>query len=1257
MGLFTTQGYSGKLVAGSNQTILDTFKDEEIKVSTNILDLFDLGEIPGTFTQTITLPGTKKNNEFFEHYYDISVYTPDLFNTNQIVPAYLDFDSFYLVNGYIQLQKVNVIENKFIDSYEVNLFGIISNFSVDTRSSFLTDLTSLNIYNHTSSVANITSSWTRNLFSGDIVYPMAEYGQQIAYSPAVGSFGIDNFGASLSVQDYKPAIRLKLVWDAIFNQFGYTYTGSFWNEPFLNDVYLILNNQLRTAVYPESIETYGQGKIINISGSSPQILNTGVTQSFTFRAIEYDYNNKFTLNTAGGIDGTLYGNDITTFLSCRGEIGFEVSKSNATPGSGAPQFTVYFTNLDTNTTVSSPLIDINDYLFTVASSRTTTVTEKFKLPFRFRTNEVDSGSLSIRIGYDHTGVDNFVVNLNPDDKNLTNFAVSRVDQIADGQVLEIAPNMPDGNSGIRVIDFIRALQKKFNLIIYADKQNPNQFIVETFNEWYKNGRIVDFNQFINVAEKISLTPANSLAYRQIKFQDAQDTDYITTLFVRANNRSFGESNFYDSASFFSQGQLNVNSEAIASAPLSPVPGTANTGSLTQNCTSYQLNNSAGTTELLVTYTQCGGTSTSFSVPASRIRTICAVSNTLVVSIPSDNYSIVNLGNCSGTPANTGSIQLPVWIPSFISNANYTPAKVLPRIFFYNGLLPATPYWISGYDLPTSSSISTYQLFKYPYFDSYSTGSGSIFPTSTAKSLLFNNEAAVIGSTPTASLISEYWDTYLALLYNPRTRLVECSAVIPFGEYVELELNDIVEFRGSYYHLRAINNYNLKTGQCDLQLLGPIIGDTISELLSGSWAPYNDPCSFTFSASLDIVPSTYGITLLTQGGNSGPNYIVTYTTASTYGPVAGGSPAYIPGTGSAYTWNVTINETSPAYLSFKLTSTAPGLCSNTVEYTFTGSAPIPTGSCCAPTITNTTITGSLVEVSFMTGSSLCLSCSSITVQTSSNGTTWGTATSSLNCSSSYLYTTSSACTGSNVYFRLYQNCDGGTTSSFSNTSSIYISGSGESCCTPTISSLVPSGSVTSSLLLTFTAGTGTCCLDCNYITIQSSSDSGATFGGDFNVSCSASPAVVVGPPLTETYYYRIKQTCTGSVTSSFSPTGSYFNYCTASVQVDNNTTTGGLGITDVTVNGTSVSYVSGDNFTVDSGELGMFETQITGLVTVVISYSAHTGTKHINLTDCASPANSFCDGALNTSGGSVTFEGVEINCGCQINIDSNDGGCI
>jgi hypothetical protein len=42
----------------------------------------------------------------------------------------------------------------------------------------------------------------------------------------------------------------------------------------------------------------------------------------------------------------------------------------------------------------------------------------------------------------------------------------------------------------------------------------------------------------------------------------------------------------------------------------------------------------------------------------------------------------------------------------------------------------------------------------------------------------------------------------------------------------MELNDIVELRGNYYHLRAINDYNLKNGECNIQLLGPILDDAL-----------------------------------------------------------------------------------------------------------------------------------------------------------------------------------------------------------------------------------------------------------------------------------------------------------------------------------------------------------------------------------------------------------------------------------------------
>ena len=106
-----------KLTRAELDEILDLFTDEDIKLSDNVTGLFDLGIIPADFTRQITLPGTKKNNAFFEHVYDISVFNPDTFATNIKVPAYLDFGGLYLSQGYLQLNKVNLYANKFIDTF------------------------------------------------------------------------------------------------------------------------------------------------------------------------------------------------------------------------------------------------------------------------------------------------------------------------------------------------------------------------------------------------------------------------------------------------------------------------------------------------------------------------------------------------------------------------------------------------------------------------------------------------------------------------------------------------------------------------------------------------------------------------------------------------------------------------------------------------------------------------------------------------------------------------------------------------------------------------------------------------------------------------------------------------------------------------------------------------------------------------------------------------------------------------------------
>ena len=163
------------------------------------------------------------------------------------------------------------------------------------------------------------------------------------------------------------------------------------------------------------------------------------------------------------------------------------------------------------------------------------------------------------------------------------------------------------------------------------------------------------------------------------------------------------------------------------------------------------------------------------------------------------------------------------IPTFVTDEDFTPTKVNPRLFFYNGLIDSAEYRVAALTGPSSRFVYTEN--QIPYFDHYSVESGT-FPTSGSNSLLFFNETPAYGSIPQNTLFTQYWSKYIQLLYNPKTRLIECSGIIPLADYIDLELNDIIEWRGNHYHLRAVNNYNLETGECDMELLGPIIDDAI-----------------------------------------------------------------------------------------------------------------------------------------------------------------------------------------------------------------------------------------------------------------------------------------------------------------------------------------------------------------------------------------------------------------------------------------------
>ena len=57
-----------------------------------------------------------------------------------------------------------------------------------------------------------------------------------------------------------------------------------------------------------------------------------------------------------------------------------------------------------------------------------------------------------------------------------------------------------------------------------------------------------------------------------------------------------------------------------------------------------------------------------------------------------------------------SQKIPLYIPVFINSATYTPARVLPRLYFYNGQVDCESWYIA--DGNNSARIQS----AFPYFD-------------------------------------------------------------------------------------------------------------------------------------------------------------------------------------------------------------------------------------------------------------------------------------------------------------------------------------------------------------------------------------------------------------------------------------------------------------------------------------------------------------------------------------------------------------
>ena len=248
-----------------DQYELDLQQAPNVVVNYNFLDLKNPDQRKASFSQTIKLPFSNRNNDFFENFFDVNLETL-VYNAQTKFQAILYIDSVPQLKGFLQLKAIYL--NKRL--YEIALFGNTADFFTDLKDKRLQDafknvnettgaITDDKQLDHKLTVDNIINSWTTGITTtedtptttNDIMYPIIDYGHSqqplsssMFWSPQdfvdeIGYTNTDLFVDYLEILNgmnqygiirpsmLKPAIRIQRLFRIITQKAGYQIKSTF----------------------------------------------------------------------------------------------------------------------------------------------------------------------------------------------------------------------------------------------------------------------------------------------------------------------------------------------------------------------------------------------------------------------------------------------------------------------------------------------------------------------------------------------------------------------------------------------------------------------------------------------------------------------------------------------------------------------------------------------------------------------------------------------------------------------------------------------------------------------------------------------------------------------------------------------------------------------------------------------------------------------------------------------------------------------
>lgn len=513
------QGTTEPITYPSGEVVLDLFKDEPIPLVLNVDDFTNVAEADASYSKSFEMPGTKNNNLFFNHIYDIT--SDSNFNPHVKTKIIVKEGSINTFEGYMQLNEIIIKEG--VITYDVTLYSETVSLKDTLNDRVFRDLDMTEL-EHIYNITQIRDSWLNNLSynnagtsgfrdGGTIKYPFIRWGHGLSM------FSTGDYWFTWSKYEiFKPCINALYLFKRIMSNTDYSFTSAFLESDRFSKLYVDLKSS------EERDELYAEFGVREASTS--EVYNS------TFNTLNLTAYN----NWAGATPAQLALYDLST----------DKFTSNLDNLSVYYKIEIFFSNTGSNPAVVDVILEFNKggiiTTNTLASGINVPVNVGGVAPSMCFLPQVYLGLLDnndfVEVKIKSVGENINVWDVIPDTSDAPpgSAGKTRITPYYVYETMNINTLLNSYRGDNNQWEFIKSFITMFKLVVLQDDNNPNNLIIEPYKTWVDTGNLINLTHKVDI-EEIKYIPIDGLDKTIIIQHKPDDKDRIISIYD-FNNRKW-----------------------------------------------------------------------------------------------------------------------------------------------------------------------------------------------------------------------------------------------------------------------------------------------------------------------------------------------------------------------------------------------------------------------------------------------------------------------------------------------------------------------------------------------------------------------------------------------------------------------------------------------------------------------------------------------------------------------------------------------